>query len=179
MESRHYPPSIIDRICELLEEGKSMREICAIDGLPSRTTVHAWLRGDDELSARIRESREIGFHALAEEGMRMAFAPAVANPTDPQAARLAFDAVRWQLGKLSTAFGDKPLIQGTLNVGDPEAFAAIARALEEARRARAGGATSTLEVDAGGKARPVETGGELAGVARVGGPGLGQDEGGR
>ena len=50
MESRHYPPSIIDRICELLEEGKSMREICAIDGLPSSDTIYRWLRGDDELS---------------------------------------------------------------------------------------------------------------------------------
>lgn len=146
MESRHYPPSIIDRICELLEEGKSMREICAINGLPSRTTVHAWLRGDDELSARIRESREIGFHALAEEGVRMAFAPAVANPTDPQAARLAFDAVRWQLGKLSTAFRDKPLIEGTVNVAGDDAFAAFAAALERAATGIAGGAISTSQV---------------------------------
>lgn len=146
MESRHYPPSIIDRICELLEEGKSMREICAIDGLPSRSTVHAWLRGDDELAARIRESREVGFHALAEEGMRMAFAPAVANPTDPQAARLAFDAVRWQLGKLSIAFRDKPLIEGTVNVAGDDAFAAFAAALERAAAGISSRADSTSQV---------------------------------
>lgn len=146
MESRHYPPSIIDRICELLEEGKSMREICAIDGLPSRTTVHAWLRGDDELSARIQHSREIGFHALAEEGMRMAFAPAEANPTDPQAARLAFDAVRWQLGKLSLAFRDKPLIEGTVNVAGDDAFAAIQGVLDRLAAGISSSRDSTQQV---------------------------------
>ena len=146
MEPTRYPVAIIDRICELLEEGKSLKQICALEGFPCRATVWRWCEGNDELAGRLREAREIGYLALAEEGMRMAFAPAVANPTDPQAARLAFDAVRWQLGKLSIAFRDKPLIEGTVNVAGDDAFAAFAAALERAATGIAGSASSTSQV---------------------------------
>ncbi|MEE4154355.1 MAG: hypothetical protein V2I27_09380 [Erythrobacter sp.] len=146
MEPTRYPEAIIERIAGLLEEGKSLREICAIDGFPSRSTVWRWCEGNDELAGRLREAREIGYLALAEEGMSMAFAPAAENPTDPQAARLAFDAVRWKLGKLSIAFRDKPLIEGTVNVAGNDAFGAFAEALERAAAGIASRADSTSQV---------------------------------
>jgi hypothetical protein len=146
MEPTHYPPAIVDRIAALLEEGKSLKEICALDGFPSRSTVWRWCEGNDELAGRLREAREIGYLALAEQGMAIAFAPAKAAPTDPQAARLAFDAVRWQLGKLSLAFRDKPLIEGTVNVAGNDAFGAFAEALERAAAGIAGRADSTSQV---------------------------------
>lgn len=146
MEPTRYPPAIIDRIVALLEEGKSLNEICKLDGMPAKSTVYRWCEGNDELAGRLREAREIGYFTLADAGMRMALAPAAANPTDPQAARLAFDAVRWQLGKLSVAFRDKPLIEGTVNVAGDDAFAAFAAALERAAAGIAGGASSTQQV---------------------------------
>lgn len=170
MERQRYPDEIIDRICEQLEEGQSLNLICREDGMPHRRTVERWANGDSELASRIREARELGYHFRAEAAVA-----AAKNASDPQAGRLAFDAERWYLGKLSRAFREKPLIEGTVNVGDPDAFAAFARALEEAKRARAGGASSTIEVDGDGKARSVDAGRELASVARLGGPGLGQD----
>lgn len=171
MERQRYPDEIIDRICEQLEEGRSLILICREEGMPHRRTVERWANGDSELASRLREARELGYHHRA-----YAAVEAAKNAKDPQAGRLAFDAERWYLGKLSNAFRDKPLIEGTVNVGDPAAFEAFARALEETRRARASSASSTLEVDGNGKARPVDAGRELAGVARLGGPGLGQDE---
>ncbi|XAP76989.1 hypothetical protein ABC955_10335 [Citromicrobium bathyomarinum] len=146
MQPTKYPPAVIDRIAALLEEGKSLSEICRIDGFPAKTTVWRWCEGNDELAGRLREAREIGYLALAEEGMAIALAPAAENPTDPQAARLAFDAVRWKLGKLSIAFRDKPLIEGTVNVAGNDAFGAFAEALERAAAGIASRADSTQQV---------------------------------
>ena len=146
MEPTRYPPAIIDRIVELLEEGKSLNEIAKLDGMPAKSTVYRWCDGNDELAGRLREAREIGYLSLAEHGMQMALAPAAENPTDPQAARLAFDAVRWKLGKLSIAFRDKPLIEGTVNVAGNDAFGAFAEALERAAAGIAGRADSTQQV---------------------------------
>lgn len=130
----------------MLEEGMSMREICRLEGMPALTTVKTWIKADEELAARIREARETGFEAFAEHGVQIAFAPALANPTDPQAARLAFDAVRWKLGKLSHAFGDRPLVEATVNVAGDDAIAALRGVLDRAAAAIASSGDSTHQV---------------------------------
>lgn len=89
--------AIIDR----LAEGESLSSICRDDALPSWRTVHNWIDGDEEFSARITRAREIGFETRADRALLEA-----KTAEDAAKGRLAFDAERWYLGKLSNAFSD-------------------------------------------------------------------------
>lgn len=166
-----YGPEVIDSIAEQLAEGKSLVVICKQDGMPTPRQVYRWINSDDDIAARILEAREVGFHLRAE----MAVATAK-SAKDPIAGRLAFDAERWYLGKLSNAFREKPLAVGvSVNVDRDDAFAAIAGALDRAAAAISSGRNSTSAVVIEGEARPADAGGQLADLAGSGGPGLGED----
>lgn len=138
---REYPEEIIERICEHLEEGKSLVLICREEGMPTRRTVQRWARGDSELATRIREARELGYHYRAEVAVA-----AAKNASDPQAGRLAFDAERWYLGKLSNAFAERPLVEATVNVAGDDALAALQGVLDRAAAAIASSGRSTHQV---------------------------------
>jgi len=170
-----YSDATIERICEQLAEGKSLVVICQAEGMPSRTAVHNWMAGSDDLAARIMHAREVGFHLRAERAVVAAKTAAC-----PLKGRLAFDAERWYLGKLSNAFREKPLNVGvavSVDIGD--AFDAFAGALEVAAAGIAGRSTSTRPVVIEGSAGPGDAPGRLADLAGVRGERMGQDEGGK
>ena len=93
---------IIANIAKRLEVGDSMNAICAQKGMPCRETLRLWCQADPEIDAAIMSAREIGFELRAEQAVKDA-----KNAEDAQRGRLAFDAERWYLGKLSKAFSDK------------------------------------------------------------------------
>ena len=89
--------AIIDR----LAEGESLLAICRSEGMPSARTVQRWQAEDDEFDVAVTRAREDGFHLLAEQARLDA-----RTAKDAALGRLAFDADRWFLGKLSNAFSD-------------------------------------------------------------------------
>ena len=161
-------PSIIER----LERGESMNAICASPGMPDRKTVRRWCDGDRAVAEQIYEARETGFLDRAEQAVAAAKAA-----TDPQLGRLAFDAERWFLGKLSIAFAERaPRIDSQTNVqvnvdGDP--FGRFADLMERASAHLASGAGSTHLVVEQSPPGPSSADGGLDDVAAAGGPGLG------
>jgi hypothetical protein len=171
MERKQYADDAVDRICEELEEGKSLILICKQADMPHRRTVEKWANGDSDFARRLREARELGYLYRAEMAVQDAKSAA-----DPQAGRLAFDAERWYLGKLSNAFRDKPHVGVTVNVDATEAFGAIQAALDRAAAGIAGSGTSTRAVVIEGEARSVDPNGKLAGLAGPCRSGLGEDE---
>jgi hypothetical protein len=88
-------------IIDELEKGRSLLSICRDDGLPDRRTVQRWQTDDDAFDAAVTRAREDGFHFLAEQARIRA-----QTAEDAAKGRLAFDADRWYLGKLSNAFSD-------------------------------------------------------------------------
>ena len=88
-------------IIDELEKGRSLLSICKDDGMPNRSTVQRWQKDDEEFDAAVTRAREDGFHHLAELARINAH-----TADDPAKGRLAFDADRWYLGKLSNAFSD-------------------------------------------------------------------------
>jgi len=166
-----YGPEVIDRIVEQLAHGRSLTEICRGRGMPKRQTVHAWMRTSDELAGRLLEAREVGYHLRAERAVA-----AAKSCSDPIAGRLAFDAERWYLGKLSLAFAEKPVAFGVqVNVAGDDAFATIAGALDRAAAAVAGSSTSTRIVDLPSSPGPADAPRKLADLDGNGGERLGQD----
>lgn len=170
-----YAPEVIERIVDQLEEGKSLVLICHGDGMPSRRTVQRWCNADDELARRLHEARELGYLYRAEVAVA-----AAKKASDPIAGRLAFDAERWYLGKLSNAFRDKPIALGAfVGVGGDDAFAAIASVLDRAAASLASSGNSTEPVVIEGETRSGDSPGQLANLAGTGRERLGQDEDGR
>jgi hypothetical protein len=84
-----------------LEKGRSLLSICKDDGMPNRSTVQRWQSDDAEFDAAVTRAREDGYEYLAEQARINA-----QTAEDAAKGRLAFDADRWYLGKLSNAFSD-------------------------------------------------------------------------
>lgn len=107
--------SVKDAIVARLAEGESLSSICRDRDMPCWRTVHNWMNDDTDFDAQITRAREVGYLKRADEAI-------LAAKTAPDAAlgRLAFDAERWYLGKLSNAFSDdkarKHEHSGTLKV---------------------------------------------------------------
>lgn len=88
-------------ILEKLSSGESLSAICRLAGMPSREAVRLWQADDDDFRLAVTHAREEGFAERAERALQDAKAA-----TDAAKGRLAFDAERWYLGKLSNAFSD-------------------------------------------------------------------------
>ncbi len=97
-------------ILEQLANGIGLVAICEADGMPNRCTVQRWQDADPGFDAAVMRARELGMHVRAEKAVRDAKVA-----TDAGLGRLAFDAERWYVGKLSNAFADKVRHVG----GDP------------------------------------------------------------
>jgi hypothetical protein len=90
-----------DAILERLGRGESLSAICRDADMPSRETVRLWQKDDAEFDLAVTRAREDGFELRAEEALL-----AAKTADDAAKGRLAFDAERWFLGKLSNAFSD-------------------------------------------------------------------------
>ena len=100
-----FKEAVQEEVCEQLAEGLSIVSICRRDDMPSLRTVMTWQADDKEFAAKITRAREAGYLIRGELA-----AEAAKTADDPQRGRLAFDAERWYLGKLSNAFSDKQKI---------------------------------------------------------------------
>lgn len=90
-----------EQILERLANGESLSAICRLEGMPNRATVQRWQNDDAEFDAAVTRAREEGFQERAEKAVI-----AAKSADDAAKGRLAFDAERWYLGKLSNAFSD-------------------------------------------------------------------------
>lgn len=102
-----FTVEIVEELIEALRDGRSMREICEDDRMPSRETVRNWEHDDPELALAITRAREDGYFHRAERAVADAKAA-----DDASKGRLAFDAERWFLGKVSKGFADKVIVGG-------------------------------------------------------------------
>lgn len=96
-----HPQSVRDIICERLSEGESLASICRDPDMPAWSTVHNWIDSDEAFAGQITRAREVGYMVRADRAILEA-----KTAEDAALGRLAFDAERWYLGKLSNAFSD-------------------------------------------------------------------------
>lgn len=90
-----FSPTVVETVCEYLRQGKSLREIGRMEGMPSRETLRQWGERHPDVLADITRAREQGFEELAERGLEEA-----RSADDPAKGRLSLDALRWFLAKL-------------------------------------------------------------------------------
>ena len=62
-----YSKDLADQICSLLSEGKSLRKICEMEGMPAKGSVFRWIAQDPAFRDQYAKSREMQMEAMAEE----------------------------------------------------------------------------------------------------------------
>lgn len=101
-----------EAILERLADGEGLVAICKTEGMPNRKTVQRWQDSDPEFDVAVTRAREVGMLSRAEQAVMDA-----KTAEDAQKGRLAFDAERWYIGKLSNAFSDNKPKDLNVNVG--------------------------------------------------------------
>lgn len=118
-----YTPELADSICAALTDGKSMRQIEQLDGMPSARTVYRWLRENEAFRQQYAGAREEqADHMLWEiltisddnsrDAVEIEIAPGVkvmqVDQDVIQRSKLRVDTRKWAMSKLAPKkYGDK------------------------------------------------------------------------
>lgn len=102
-----YNTDIADFICSHLAEGKSLRTVLKMDGMPAMSTVFLWLRTHEDFSEQYARAKEESADALADDIIELADR-VLSGEVDPNAGRVAGDLKKWSASKLKPKkYGDK------------------------------------------------------------------------
>jgi hypothetical protein len=128
-----YNTEIADKICDLLAEGMSLREICRQDGFPSVGAVCRWLGKNEEFHKQYARAREAQADAIADEILDIADnakndwmirdGKPVENHESIRRAQLRIDSRKWLAGKMRPKkYSDKIISEVSGPDGNPIAM---------------------------------------------------------
>lgn len=104
-------------ICALLGEGNSLKDICELENMPTRSTVYLWLAKHKEFSDMYARAREEQADTFADE--IVSIADTATNET-ANAVRVRVDARKWVASKLKArTYGDKQQMEHSGPGGGP------------------------------------------------------------
>ena len=110
---------IIDKICELIKQGDSLRKALSNEGMPEDDTFHRWLRNDENKNGQYARACELRADLIFEEILEIADesqkdkktlvdGKEVIDSEVVQRSRLRIDARKWMLSKMEPKkYGDK------------------------------------------------------------------------
>lgn len=102
-----YTKDMADNICEKIANGRSLRSICAEDGMPPMKTIYRWLEANEEFRHQYARAREKQADYFAEEIIEIADS-AEAESAAVSKAKLQIDARKWAASKIAPKkYGDK------------------------------------------------------------------------
>jgi hypothetical protein len=114
-----YSPELADRVCELMIEGQSLRQVCEMPGMPSRQSIFNWLEKNEEFRQRYEIARLMQVECWAHEIIEIADDTSgdfvinergerVVDHENINRARLKIDARKWLMSKLHPQrYGDR------------------------------------------------------------------------
>ena len=129
-----YTPELADSICAEVADGKSIREICARDDMPGKSTIMRWLARFEEFRDQYTRAKELGsedgYEQIVDIERRMLAPKLVENPefgkvndapklianpeyVDAHTGRSVIDSIKWRLSKLQPkVYGDRLELAG-------------------------------------------------------------------
>jgi hypothetical protein len=141
-----YTPELTDEICALLAEGKSVRYIGDLEGMPVPSTIFKWLREIPEFSEQYEKAKEESADALVSEMLDIASEMPMIQELDDKGNvraikldsagisrnRLRVDTIKWYASKLKAKkYGDKAVMEHTGKDGDAILVDHVNIAMEE------------------------------------------------
>lgn len=140
-----YTAELAAQVCTHIADGKSLRVIAAMEGMPAQSTIMAWLDGSrPEFSEQYARAREAQADKLAEEALQIAddgrsdtYVDGDGNvKTDTeviQRSKLRVDTRKWLASKMAPKkYGDKVAIGGADDLGPVQT---VNREMTDAERA--------------------------------------------
>jgi hypothetical protein len=104
-----YTDDLVIELCEHVADGLSLKEACALPGMPSRTTAYKWLAEYSFFANTYARAREERADLVADEIITIAD-----TEPDPQKARNRIDARKWWAARVNPkAYGDKLITENT------------------------------------------------------------------
>jgi len=115
-----FSQEVADLICERLADGESMRAICRDEAMPARSTVDAWMEGNEAFRAKCARARE--WQADGCDDDIVTLMDEVRTGQVPAAeARVLLAGLQWRASKLSPKrYGDKTLLTGADGESAPQ-----------------------------------------------------------
>jgi hypothetical protein len=102
-----YTPQIAAKICAELAQGKSLRTVCAMDGMPSIQTIFNWIHTNDTFLEQYTRAKEESADALVDEMQYLTDTVALDKDAINKA-RLQVETRKWISSKLKPKkYGDK------------------------------------------------------------------------
>ncbi len=107
-----FSQALFDRICELIADGKSVREICETKGMPDRTAFNRWRKRTPELQAQYDQAYKDYEGSVLQDIVYIAD-----TEKDAAVARNRMEARKWELKvRNRKVYGDN-----ITHSGDPDA----------------------------------------------------------
>lgn len=101
-----YTPELARKVLKAIEDGDTIRDINATEGLPNWDTIRNWLREVPDFSTQYARAYELSAFSLENEAL-----DAVRDATDSESATVArakLDGIKWATGKRNPkVYGDK------------------------------------------------------------------------
>lgn len=108
-----YLEEVADDICSLLANGESLKTICERPGMPNRSTIYRWLRGNDDFRNNYARATEDRADAMFEDILTIAD-NVKEDPVDIAKAKLKIDTRKWVLSRMNPKkFSDKQSVDIT------------------------------------------------------------------
>ena len=95
-----YSVELGQRICDLIAQDKSLRTICAMEGMPNMSSVFDWLAKHEEFAQSYARARTHQAYAV-DSGMRDIEDQTIAGDIDPKAANAVLGNMRWRAERLN------------------------------------------------------------------------------
>lgn len=117
---RGYDPDTALRICELVASGKTMREVVAMDDMPSQATLYRWLVAYPKFHDAFEQARELSAQSFEDEALDMARTLKGKNDftgTKVRAYEVAMGQLRWSAARRDPKrYGQRPDAGGGMNI---------------------------------------------------------------
>lgn len=102
---------LVNKILDGIIEGKSVRQICAVEDMPHYVTVQRWIANNAEFANKCARARELQADNIFEDMQEVADN---GNPDDVQRAKLRVSTMQWRAAKLAPKkYGDKVQVGGS------------------------------------------------------------------
>lgn len=110
MNALDWTPELVDKICDEIAGGSSIKDVCALPWSPSEPSIYRQMAKDAEFANRINKARMAQQDHEVEACVRMADE---ATTEDWQVVKLRIWARQWRASKLAPKrYGDKLELSG-------------------------------------------------------------------
>jgi hypothetical protein len=105
----NYSQKLAQDICRRISDGESLRQICASQGLPTKTSVMRWLGANAEFRDMYACARELQAEHFSEEILEIADdGSGDADPENVSRSRLRVETRKWLMVRMAPKkYGDK------------------------------------------------------------------------